>query len=358
MNELSPAGFDLFDDPLHYFGAMLADIEKAKKYIYLEMYKFSDESIGTKFRDLLTKKVRQGVEVRLLIDSWGAMFSSSFFSEFTRNGGKLLLFKKLRWTFDAFTKHHRRNHRKILVIDDHISYIGSANITDYSMNWRELAVRMEGDIARIFRRAFLGSWSIHDKVVFNIKKHTRTLSFGDFKLVRDIPSIRKQRIKKKFEELVKNAKREIIIETPYFLPGFLLRKHLMDAAKRGVDVKVLTPDKSDVAMVDVLRSKYLGMLYNSKVKVIFYKPYNLHAKMMLVDGETFCVGSANFDYRSFRYMYELMLIGRDKRLVDALQHHVNETLTECVDFNYEKWLRRPVIHKLFEQILVPFRHLL
>ncbi|MEI6764520.1 MAG: phosphatidylserine/phosphatidylglycerophosphate/cardiolipin synthase family protein [Bacteroidota bacterium] len=358
MVEPSPVSAEIFDDPLRYFSAMLGDIEKAKKYIYLEIYKFSDESVGTKFRDLLTKKAKQGVEVRLLIDSWGALFSSSFFAEFTKNGGQLLFFKKLKWTFDAFTKHHRRNHRKILVIDDHISYIGSANITDYSMNWRELAIRLEGNIARIFRRAFLGSWFIHDKVVFNIKKHTRTLAYGDFKLIRDIPSIRKQRIKKKFEELIKNAKREIIIETPYFLPGFLLRKHLMDAGKRGVDVKILTPDKSDVAMVDVLRSKYLGMLYHNSVKVIFYKPYNLHAKMLLVDGEVFCVGSANFDYRSFRYMHEIMLIGRDSQIIAALQQHAKETIAECVEFNYEKWLRRPVIHKLFEQILVPFRHLL
>jgi cardiolipin synthase A/B len=125
-----------------------------------------------------------------------------------------------------------------------------------------------------------------------------------------------------------------------------------------VEVTVITPKQSDVTIVDVLRSKYLGMLYKSGVNLRFYKPYNLHAKLMLVDGTFFSVGSSNFDYRSFRYMHEVMLTGKHPGLISALLEHTRETLANCEEFDYAKWLRRPLVHKIFEALLVPFRHFL
>jgi cardiolipin synthase len=91
---------------------------------------------------------------------------------------------------------------------------------------------------------------------------------------------------------------------------------------------------------------------------MFYKPNNLHAKLMIVDRKTFFFGSANFDYRSFRYMFEVMLLGCDPNLLEDLLVHVNETIEDCEPFNYDEWLNRPFIHKVFEGLLVPFRHYL
>jgi cardiolipin synthase len=336
----------------------LSDIEKARKTICIEIYKYGADAIGAKFRDMLTRKCRQGVKVKLLIDSWGAYVDDIFFREMIELGGQVRYFKKLKYSFDAFTKHHRRNHRKIIVIDDHILYMGSPNINDYSLNWRELIVKIEGSLALTFKRVFNDSWKIYEKVLFKPSIQLRQITKGSFRIVRDIPSITKQRVKRKFEDLIRNAKSEIIIETPYFLPGFMLRKLLMDAAKRGVMVKVLTPRTSDVTFVDVLRSKYLGLMYKNNVHMMFYKPNNLHAKLMIVDRTTFFFGSANFDYRSFRYMFEVMLLGCDKNLLEDLLVHVNETIEDCEPFNYEQWLARPFVHKLFEALLVPFRHYL
>jgi len=149
-----------------------------------------------------------------------------------------------------------------------------------------------------------------------------------------------------------------VIETPYFLPGFMLRKALMDAAKRGVDVKVIMPKNSDVRMIDILRNKYFGLLYKNKVNLLFYVPHNLHAKLLLIDNRIFSITSANFDYRSFLYQYEIALIGKDISILSQLQDHIQETLNNSVEFNYETWLKRPLIEKIFERILVPFRHLL
>jgi cardiolipin synthase A/B len=348
----------VFSEPLKFYTELLADIENAQKTICFETYKFVEDSIGTRFRDVLTKKSLQGVKIKLMIDSWGAMISSTFFDELIRNGGQVRYFMKLKYNFDAFTKHHRRNHRKVIVIDDHIAYLGSANINEYSLNWRELIVKLEGRIARPLKKSFNDSWKIYKKNTFNIRRQTSALSCDDLKIIRDVPSLTRQRVKKKFESLIKHAHKQIIIETPYFLPGYYLRKLLMDAGKRGVDVKIITPKQSDVGFVDILRSKYLGMMHKHYVKLLFYKPYNLHAKLMLVDNEIFYFGTSNFDYRSFRYMYELMLTGKNKSLIQDLIVHVNETIENCEEFDYELWKRRPFMHKFFENLLIPFRHYL
>jgi cardiolipin synthase len=358
MEEKNQQEFTFFDDTFKLFNSMLNDIENAKRYIFLEMYKFSNDTIGERFRDAITKKAKEGVKVRLLLDSWGSTATLPFFTELIKNRGEVRYFKKMKYTFDSFTKHHRRNHRKLLIIDDKISYIGSANLTAYSLSWREGILRINGDLALTLKKSFYNSRRIYNKLVYNKKAHARTYTHGEFKIVCDVPSLKKQRIKKKFENLIKEAKSEIIIETPYFLPGFYLRKCLIDASNRGVIVKIITPLNSDVSVVDILRSQYFGHFYKSNVKFLFYKPYNLHAKIMVIDNETFALGSSNFDYRSFRYMHEIMLIGKDSQVISLLKSHIVKTLESCEPFNYDKWKNRPVFHKILERILIPFRHLL
>jgi cardiolipin synthase A/B len=352
--------FLVIDDPLKFYNLMLNDIVRAKQFIYIETYKFANDYIGIKFRDALTRKAHQGVKVKVLIDSWGrGPVSESFFEEMIRYGGEVKFFEKIKINSDIFTRGHRRDHRKMLVIDDGIFYMGSMNITGYNINWRELVLRGNGDMAIMFRKVFLQNFeAFNPYIIRNKLTSTKTLKYGDFELVRDVPSIPLQRLKKKYVQLIKKAESSVVIETPYFLPGFLLRKALMDAAKRGVDVKVIMPKHSDVRMIDILRNKYLGLLFKNKVKLLFYIPHNLHAKLLLIDTRIFSISSANFDYRSFRYQYEIALIGKDIDILRQLQEHIQETLNNSEDFSYDAWLKRPLIEKIFEGILVPFRHLL
>ena len=144
----------------------------------------------------------------------------------------------------------------------------------------------------------------------------------------------------------------------YFLPGFLLRKALSDAVKRGVDVTVIIPKYSDVHMVDLVRGRYLGMLYKNGVNFRMFLPHNLHAKLMLIDGKTYSIGSANFDYRSFRYQLEIILIGRDDEVAAQINEHIQNCLVNSEPFNYDEWLKRPFIQRFFEWLYLPFRHLL
>ena len=349
----------LYDDPWQYYDAMLKDIASARKSVFIETYKFGNDNIGERFRVLLARKAQEGVKVKLLIDSWGAQVSQSFFRKLTAYGGEVRFFMKIKFFWDFFTKNHRRNHRKIILIDDHISYLGSANISGHSLNWCESVLRMEDKVLnKKLTAIFKEDYRLYNRYVFNKPALTRLITSGEYEILRDIPSITRQVIKKRYERMIRNANQRIIIETPYFLPGFLLRKALSDAAKRGVDVTVITPKHSDVHMVDVVRSRYLGMLHKNGINFRFYLPGNLHAKLMLFDNETFAIGSPNFDYRSFRYQHEIILVGSDKRIISQLKDHIGNCLANSSTFDYEDWQQRPFLQRFMEWIFLPFRHLL
>lgn len=350
--------YQLFDDTLRFYNALQADINSAKNYIYLEFYKFGNDSVGRLFRDLLTRKAREGIEVKILLDSWGTSLNESFFSSLIQFGGDVRFFEKIRFNLDYLTRSHCRNHRKIVAIDDRISYVGSANITDYNMVWRELCLRIEGGIAISFKKIFLQMYEIHNKYVLFKALHTEPVFYNQLEILRDFPSMSKQNIKKRFTKLIKSAKSRIVIESPYFLPSFLVRMALIRAAKRGIKVIVIMPKHSDVRLVDVLRNKYLGPLSEKGIEFFLYLPQNLHSKLLLIDDRVFAVGSPNFDYRSFRFQHEIILTGADKTLTAKLKEHVKETLKDSEPFNYQRWKTRPFIEKVFEWIIVPFRHLL
>ena len=350
--------YRLYDVPLRFFEAMLDDIRAARSYICLEMYKYYSGTIGDRFLEALTLKAQEGLEVKVLIDSWGAAVDREYFSEFTRAGGEVRFFTKVKFFIDFFTKNHRRNHRKLLIIDDRISWIGSANITGYSLGWREMMLRLEGDLATAFRKVFNLDFRLYNKYIFEKRSYIRLIRHRDFEIVRDVPSIARKRIDRKFIQMIRNAAREVLIETPYFLPGYLLRKAMTDACSRGVEVSVIIPHHSDVRLIDILRNKYLGMLHLNGIRFLYYLPANLHAKAILVDGEEFAIGSPNFDYRSFRYMHEIILVGRKPQIVKQLRVHINETIRDSEPFNYDAWLGRTRMQRFVEWLLLPFRHLL
>jgi cardiolipin synthase A/B len=351
--------YHLFADPIRYYNAMLDDIEAARDYIYIETYRVGNDVIGTRFKDALVKKAKQGLEIKVLIDYWGGSgVNNNFFNDLKAAGGEVRFFEKIKFNTDIFTRGHKRNHRKLMLIDDDIAYIGSSNITEYNLNWRESVLRMKGPVTLTFKRVFKQDWKIYNKYVFVKANFLRLLRHADFEVIRDMPTITKQRIMNRFLQLIKKAKKSIHIITPYFLPGFMIRKELMDAAKRGVEVNIIIPMRSDVGLVDVLRNKYSGQLHLSGINIRLFQPHNLHAKMFLVDDEVFVLGSPNFDYRSFRYMYEIVLQGTDADILNQVKQYIAGTLESTTVFNYEHWKRRPLIAKIFEWLLLPVRHLL
>ncbi|MFW6224890.1 MAG: phospholipase D-like domain-containing protein [Bacteroidota bacterium] len=358
MNNSEELKIKLYSDSLVYYPAILNDIKIAVKYIYIEMYRFRNDPIGVRFSDLLVKKREEGVEVRVLVDSWGASSSYYFFKPLIDLGAEVKFFKKIKISWDGFTKSHRRDHRKIIVIDDILTYIGSANINDYSLSWRESVFRIKGDIARCFKVIVEENFKIYNKYIYDKATYTKKIIYKQFEILRDVPSLAFQPVQKKFLSIIKQAKREIFLETPYFLPGSNLRKALTEASSRGVKVNIIIPKKSDVHILDILSGKYMGELAKSGVKVHFFTPQNLHSKLFLCDRKYFIIGSANFDYRSFRYQHEICLFGQHKSLSRQLVNHFRSSLKDCQPFDLASWKKRPKLQKYLERMLVPIRHLL
>lgn len=351
--------YQLYSDNLVLFNDMLKSIEQAQKCIQLETFRFGIGSIGEKFRLALIIKARQGLKVKVLIDAWGSDYDNSFFGPLVEAGVDLRVYKKIKLARTYFMKNHCRNHRKILMIDNEITYIGSSNLTSYSLSWRELNLKIKDpDLTKLFRYSFNESFRSYNKYTLTKKSYKRNQYHNSWVLVQDVPNPYRQIIKKYYQKMIDKAKKEIIIESPYFLPGHILRKKLCEAAERGVKVVVTMPIHSDVRLVDIVRRKYLGELYEGGVDIRFYIAGNLHSKGFMIDDEVFSISSSNFDYRSFRYQYELALIGREKSVLEDLRIHFDTTLALSQEFDYESWKRRSGIEKFFEWILLPIRYLL
>jgi len=351
--------YQLFSDPLRYYNAMIEDIDAARKYVYIETFRVGNDEIGDRFRRALTQKAKEGVDVRLLIDYWGAgSVNHEYFAELIEYGGQVRFFEKIKFNSDIFTRGHKRNHRKLLLIDDNISWIGSSNLTGYNMNWRESMLRMKCGITSSLTKLFMQDFRVYNKYIFNKAYNTKIEKYENFEILRDAPSIAVKRINQKFIKMIQTAKKSVLIETPYFLPGYFLRKAMMDTAKQGVEITVILPKQSDVNLIDILRNKYLGPLHKRGIRFLFFTPNNLHAKLMLIDDRSFAIGSSNFDYRSFRYMYEIVLVGTNHSIAEQMSAHIQKTIKESIPFDLKRWTDRPLINRFFERILLPFRHLL
>jgi len=352
FNEISS-----YSDPLKIYFAMLDDIEKAKEYIYLETFRFENDPIGIKFKNLLIKKAKEGVKIKLLLDAWGTGVGIKFFKPLIEAGGEIIFFKKIRLVFNLLLANHERNHRKLLLIDDNVTHISSINITNYNLNWREFSLRLTGSICFHFKKLFLENYSLKNTYKFDKKRFSAPIKIEDSEIVRDVPSVRFQRIRKKFVQLIKTSKKEIFIETPYFLPTFLLTDALIKAARKGIDVNLIIPKRSDVTVVDRLRQYYLGRFYEAGIKIWYYLPTNLHSKLFVADDWVYA-GSTNFDYRSFRYMFEIGLFTREEKIYNEINKHIRQTLIDCIPFDYDEWKNRSKTYRLIERLLLPLKHLL
>ncbi|MDR1848084.1 MAG: phosphatidylserine/phosphatidylglycerophosphate/cardiolipin synthase family protein [Bacteroidales bacterium] len=351
--------FQVLDDNRQLFDTALEDISKAQHTICFEIYRFNQDSTGEKYAKALIERAKAGVKIKLLVDAWGSGEVNSLYKPMLDAGINLRIYHKLVWDRSFLSKNHCRNHRKLLIIDSEIAYIGSSNLTTYSLKWRELNLRISRnpELISVLTHSFNASFRIYNRYSFRKRDHKRDVKVGNWLFVQDLPNPYKQNIRSKYEAMIDAAYEDIVIETPYFLPGFNLRKKLIEAAQRGVKVTIIMPYHSDVHSVDIIRRHYLGILHQGGVTLQFYNKGNLHAKCVMIDGRLCSISSANFDYRSFRYQYELALIGNDELVLRLLQRHIDISLLSCQGFDYKNWLKRSPVERLIEWILLPFRFL-
>ena len=344
-----------------WYEDLLQDIHNAKKYVYLETFKMNNDIIGQQFSKALIDCHKRGVKVKVLADWWGTGTNNACIQSMIQEGVEVRLFKKFIPSIFLFSRNHRRDHRKIVAIDDHISYVGSANFTEYCTKWRESILRIEGKMSMICKKIFIDNFKIYNKDITHpsIRKASRrTIRYNDFFFIREVPSVFSQRIKKHYIRLIQRAKQSITIETPYFLPGYRIYKELTQAIKRGVNVKILIPRSSDIKIVDYVRESLLEKLHKKGATVFYYKYGNLHSKLLNIDNEIFSISSANMDHRSFKYMFEIALIGSDPIVNSLINEHIAQTETMSSKFDIQEIKSRPIFRRFLSLIILPFSRLL
>lgn len=349
------------------FKALFESISKAKEYIYLEYYIVRSDDTGRKLIDLLTKKAKEGLDVKFLYDAMGGRkLSRDYFSEFKRAGGKVAVF------FPSFFHYlsvriNYRNHRKICIIDGKEAFIGGFNIGDEYLGlkkkfgfWRDTHIKIVGTAVDGLLWRFIKDWKFasDDKNV-DLKINTnRKVESGKagVQIVSSGPDSKWASIKDGYFNMITNAKDRIYIQTPYFIPDDSIYDALKVAALSGKDVKVMIPCKPDHPFIYWAGLSYIGELLDAGVKFYTYENGFLHAKVLIMDDFLTSVGTANLDIRSFKLNFEVNAFIYDEEVNKKMAEQFNKDLNYCKEITKEDYLNRSNVVKIkeaFSRLLSP-----
>ncbi|NNC50013.1 MAG: cardiolipin synthase [Flaviramulus sp.] len=340
------------------FKNLLKDIKAAKHHIHLEYYIVKDDNIGTKVLELICEKAKEGIEVRLSYDDVGSNISNRMKSKLKESG--VLHYPFMPVFFSKFTgKMNYRNHRKIAIIDGEIGYVGGMNISDLYLNknntqfLRDTHLRIIGDAVKSLQIHFLSTWNfvsdekpnIYKSYFPDIEKKKNQIGI---QIASSGPDSDWANIMEIILTAIITANDYVYITTPYFVPNDEIITALQIAAKSGVDVKLIIPEKSDSWIVKHASNSYLEALLIANVKVFKYKKGFVHAKTMVVDDIFSTVGTSNMDYRSFNINFEINSLIYDSENSKLLKKHFLSDLKECYEVDYEKHKKRSRFDKLNE----------
>lgn len=350
----------LFTTGEEKFKHLFEDIEKAKKHIHVEYYVLLDDEIGMKFQEALIKKAEEGLEIRIIYDSFGSRkVKKKYFEDFRMAGIEAEPFLKLTW--NAFTSRlNYRNHRKLIVIDGEIGYLGGMNIADRYITgfvwgrWRDTHARIEGKGVQGMQSVFLIDWYFVSQSLITSRKYFPLLdNLGDvpMQVVNSGPLTEGNEIYHGVLQAIYDAKKSVFIQTPYFLPPDAMIDALQAAAVRGVDVRLIVSQRSDVHLVQMASLSFIKDLLIVGVKVYFYKDGFLHSKMMVFDDSLTLIGSANFDSRSFEQNFEIEAFIYDKHVTKQANEIFVEDQRNSEMITLREWLKRPVLKRFFESLV-------
>ena len=304
---------EIYTDGYAFFPALLAAIHEAKSHIHVDMYIFAEDALGTLVSDALIAKKREGVEVRVIYDDVGCWnVSHHFFERMREEGIEVTSFMPVR--FPSFTsKVNYRNHRKIIVIDGRVGFIGGMNIALRYVKgteghaWRDTMLKVTGGAVAALQRAFLLDWYFVDRTLLSDRKfYPRAELENDClaQVVTSSPAARYPEMMQGYVRIILAARQYIYIETPYFLPNEPVLFAIKTAARAGVDVRIICPRRSDARFTDWASRSYLREAYEAGVKVYLYQAGFLHSKLLVSDDSMVTCGSTNVDFRSFENNFE------------------------------------------------------
>jgi len=340
------------------FDAIISAIENAKSFIHLEYYIFADDKIGRRILEILKKKVKEGVEVRMIVDDVGSWeLKTPFYREMWKAGIQIYSFLTVRFP-NLTSKINYRNHRKIVVVDGEIGFIGGLNIADRYITgnedfgiWRDTHLQIEGDAVNSLQTTFSIDWyfvsheELNDKKYFPYKK-----TLGD-KVVQIVPSSPDSdwpEIMMGLFHAITSSKKSVYIATPYLVPteGVLLA--IKTAALAGIDVKVILPQKGDGIITYFSTRSYLRELMEAGVKIYFYRKGFLHSKVLIIDDYVSIIGSANMDFRSLEQNFEITAFIYDENTAKELKESFVEDLSNSHHVTLEEWNNRTKMEKVKE----------
>ena len=347
------------------YAAMFKAIEKAKKHINLESYIIEDDVVGRKFADLLLQKRAEGVLVNLIYDSVGGINTPAAFFQRLRDGGiKVVEFNplnSLKTLGDGGFTH--RDHRKILIVDGKIAIIGGVNISNvYSsgpfkskqnkkmpIHWRDTDVKIEGPAVAEFQKLFLATWLQQQGPILAAGNYFPALKEEGKALVRVVGSTTGQSNRIPFVVYVSAiafAEHSIHITNSYFIPDKQIMKALTDAAKRGVDVKILLPGVTDFTLALYAQRSYYSELLQAGVKIYEHSSSLLHAKTAVIDNIWSTVGSTNMDYSSLLNNDEVNAIVLSHEFALEMEQMFNQDLEGSKQITWEEWKHRPYLPRV------------
>jgi cardiolipin synthase A/B len=324
--------------------AMVADIDTAKDHVHLLFYIWLADNNGCRVVDALIRATARGVTCRAMADDLGSrqMIRSAHWRTMEAAGVRLAralpvgnpFLRALRGRIDL------RNHRKIVVIDDWITYCGSQNCADPEFlvkakyaPWVDAMMRFEGPVARQNQHLFAGDWMAHvnDDIVALLQRPLPDSKPGlPAQVIGTGPTVRWSAMPEMFESLIYSARRELVITTPYYVPDESLQSALCASARRGVQTTIVFPERNDSWIVAAASRSYYRDLLAAGVRIFEYVGGLLHTKSLTMDGEVMLIGSANMDRRSFELNYENNILLHDAALTAAMrerqQHYIGQSV--------------------------------
>jgi cardiolipin synthase len=346
----------LLENGVEFFPAMLDAIRSAHASVNMELFIFNEGKIAAQFAEVLAAKAREGIEVRVLLDDWGS-HPKELESVMTQAGVKLKWYKPVR--IYSIYKVGNRTHRKLLTVDGNIGFTGGVGVDDRWMGnasnpneWRETMVRVEGPVVAQLQSIFTEDW-VHTtgEVLHGEKQFPPTPAAGDL-LAQAISASRSDAssmAKLLYYMAIQAARKSIWIENAYFVPDSQIRRGLVHAVERGVDVRIIVPGPHiDIPMVRMASRFHYGELLDGGVKMFEYQPTMMHNKVMVVDGIWTTIGSINFVNRSMKKNAEANVAIYDSGFAQIVEKSIQGDLEKSQQFTKRMWKKRGVLARLGE----------
>ena len=356
-----------FGDGAAFFDDLIAHMEKAETYIFLEYYILAEGKIWDRIFDVLRERAGQGVEIKIIFDDFGNLtrMSDSELQKIQDAGIEVEDFNPVHKYVNRIYFNFR-DHRKIAVIDGVHAYTGGINIADEYANlinrfghWKDSGIRIDGAGAWGFAAQFIQMWKMIGRTLPNEDDYYRprqeVQGVGYCQPFTDGPLNNPDNpIEETYLQLIASAKHSLYITTPYYAVEESMQKALCIAADAGVDARLLIPAVPDHKFVYMVAETYWGELLSHGVKIYKYTPGFLHAKSVMVDREVALVGSTNMDYRTFQLHYECGVLMYRMPVVEDLLKDLNQTMDQSILYTLEEWKKRKWYRRAFASVLKLF----